>query len=1387
MSVTVFLANKGFTLPITELDERRREAYFKNPADTKNKLLPEEDKILKALGINLENAQCLMPHLANFFKHLPKCQSDSSLVLAKECETVQFVLWETLFAARSRSQDMYDENWKTKKPLADISAAINKQIINDLKPKPESLNDVDRLFKLIMKASVPGKEVTPVDKLFTLIVPSKMGENPQPLAPSPPGSGVFVGPTAPPADKSETPIPPSGTKGTDGSASGAFGAKGTAGNAGTAKVAAAGPADSGSAITAPSVVSSVSSWTGTARPGSTIGARTPEEQAAITARLAPHNDEVRADIARRAAEEAAAAAAPPPGGWTGTARPGSTIGARTPEEQAAITARLAPHNAEVRADIARRAAEAAAAAAAPPPGGWTGTARPGSTIGARTPEEQAAITARLAPHNDEVRADIARRAAEAAAAAAKAAEPPPPHDPLSVLPTIEEISTQCAKKKVKAKGKDGLPLKESYVDQFIRSLYFFYCIKYQQKLKLSTKFDKPEILDRLKRFLQEWQTALTADRDGTFAFLGLNPTEKERLNKIYIAYQNAGVGPNPALVYDCNKLVEQAAGRLNRFIPYILMSEKQRIYNSEFSMWSGRFTDPDANAPRNLNDVGVLIYTEAENRRYIEGGVPVVLNIVTTADIQYDNSYVIGGKYMNELTLIKDLVTNNYVLNIHPWLMYLFNKARNDKEPIGDGSKKRSIEEWFLRNLFGNNYIPPKDPRTTFRRFKNVFKNGITSVIREQLNVAYYVICNAIATADQYYIPNTFYSKSNEIKSSFILGWLRDPATNYRLVEDAMEWVAPNNEPLTREKLIAFFEAARRQTRKNGNRNNADRTLTWASNLRDVMTRVPGSPPPAPPPPPPPPTSWTGIAQPGTRIGARTPEEQAAITARLAPHNAEVREDIARRAADEAAAAVKAAEAAAAAAAAARAAAASRGRNTLRREVRRLGEPTRTQRLANIRRRAAELQREEELADMARTRQWTGTDQPGTKRLGARTPEERAAIRARLNARNTATRRAAASRGRNALRRGLHTRRLENIRRRAAEEQALLPPDGVWTGALTSPPPRNETEAERAVRESVAAREASKRGRNKLRRGLKTRRIENIRRRAQEIKAEEEAARARIIEKAQRNLNALRASSRKVEKPNDGRLVLQEPRPGRRNTQHAESSNNLDYYNSNAAAAVAATTTAAAAAPPLPRRGWRNWARGRTLEQAANAKAERARLREEAAIEARLKKQLDEIKAKAGPINERLVAVRIETLRLQEYITERERDIKEKQEEIRQKKAEGATAAAAYTAAKGTRDEAAKRRAAADIVRTLRSKESTLQTLQKYVQEARSKIEKRQAEQTKLEADNRERIRKAQADSEAAVEEARQLHARIARMYQQSPDPALQASLNAELAELNAL
>ena len=195
MSVTVYLANKGFVLPATPMDDRRREAYFKNPTDSKNQLVPEEEKILLALGINKEafltnddKGSCLKDNMAQFFQQLPKCQSDTSLTLSKDCEIVQYVLWETLLAASARSQTAYADNFIQKKPLADISVAINQQIINDLKPKPEIQNDVDRLFTLIMKASIPAASAPAVDnsnELFTLMMKKSTVLAP-PAPPSPP-------------------------------------------------------------------------------------------------------------------------------------------------------------------------------------------------------------------------------------------------------------------------------------------------------------------------------------------------------------------------------------------------------------------------------------------------------------------------------------------------------------------------------------------------------------------------------------------------------------------------------------------------------------------------------------------------------------------------------------------------------------------------------------------------------------------------------------------------------------------------------------------------------------------------------------------------------------------------------------------------------------------------------------------------------------------------------------------------------------------------------------------------------------------------------------------------------------------------------------------------
>ena len=213
MSVTVYLANKAFVLPATEGDISRRNAYFKNPTDPRNQLKPEEDKILLALGINKEQAPNLTSYLAKFFEQLPKCQTDASIMLEKDCEVIQSVLWETLFAARSRSKVMYDDNWKTKKPWGDISVAINEQIISDLKPKPSAApTDIDKLFTLIFTEDVPVEIPQPsapqlpsaeqltasiqsilpiqpnandqaVNKLFTLIFIDEEEPLPEPSAP----------------------------------------------------------------------------------------------------------------------------------------------------------------------------------------------------------------------------------------------------------------------------------------------------------------------------------------------------------------------------------------------------------------------------------------------------------------------------------------------------------------------------------------------------------------------------------------------------------------------------------------------------------------------------------------------------------------------------------------------------------------------------------------------------------------------------------------------------------------------------------------------------------------------------------------------------------------------------------------------------------------------------------------------------------------------------------------------------------------------------------------------------------------------------------------------------------------------------------------------------
>ena len=1146
MSVTVFLANQGFTLPVTNVDDRRREAYFKNPTDPNYQLVPEEDKILLALGIDKQalgtlkenESSCLNGRMAEFFKQLPKCQSDSSLMLAKECEVVQCVLWETLLAAQSRSKDMYKDNWNKKKPWGDISVAINNQILNDLKPKRENLDDVDRLFTLIMKAGVPvaspisalssvpmpvsSAPPTPADvnKLFTLILPGQTEENPQPAVPSPPGS--------------------------------------------TAE-----PENAASAITAPSVSSNSS--TSTKSSWFTRKSKTP------------------------------------------FTKKGEQVNFNRPQTQ-------------------------------PNKPSWF-TRKFGKKPLSSTPGQQINLGASPNNETEEFQKEnpmvpSANRVGESPFTQRSTEVPlggPERGPPLGVIPTDEEINNQC-------EGRPRPTEREKHEEEFKRSLYFFHSVKHQKDISLANADLNPATETK---FLADWNKAIKGSRDklaASLKFLDVPADKLVEMNRLYHNFINGGTnGVNPILAHECNKLGETAAGLLERFYETIERTPSQRTYLFQHADWpSGNGNDINMQTPTSVNAVDVSVRDKTRHEYFTNEDMHH-LTILTTQDIDYtennDFDYNIQGRHITDYLLIRDLFAKNknYVLDISPQLIYLFYRERNIPRPTSDGQSV-TINDAFFKNAFGGNHIPPQ--------LASDLK------VQDQVDIAYYGICNTLTVTDKK--PYRFYSKPTSSKLNDIIEWLENATDQqYTPISNLMRWAVPAETPIGKSVLLDLFKSVAKKpqsflnrmfTRKNRkNRNNAATRRNQA--------------PPAPQEP--------RNALTAARAAAIGAPPQVLLEAPGVPKQKKEMDDA-----------------------------------TLR----------------NILARAAAKER----ANAAAAPSFVGTADSESRAVGARSAEEQALIQQRLNARNAVTRAAAASRGRNSLRRGLKTRRLRNIRGRA-----------------------EEIKAEEA---RIAARLQSERN--------------------------------RIQQNAQRNLNALREESQ-----NNGDLILQEPPAPRRGIAEVEQPvNNSAFYNQDAEVEAPAPAPApAAAAAPLPPRGWRNWARGRTVEQAAEAKADRARAREEAAIDAQLKEQLRAIKAEAGTENERLVAVRIASHRLQEYITDREKDIREKKEQIREKKAESVEAVAVYTAARGTGNEEAKRKVAINLLKSLKSKESTLQTLQRYVQEARGKMETHQAEQARLEAAESERRRRTLAESEAAVAEAERQHAAIARMFRRPLTPAETAAAQAEL------
>ncbi len=157
MASKVQISNQTFTIGFTTQDDTRREAYFR---DGSTQLTDQEKAVLAALGIDAILEKSLKPHLAEFFRKLATCSSDTNLILQKECEVPYFVVWSALFANRKETQRRFNENKRKFASMMDITDAMTAALLKNLRPVP--LDAVKEIFTLIPLQSTPA--VDPVSQ-----------------------------------------------------------------------------------------------------------------------------------------------------------------------------------------------------------------------------------------------------------------------------------------------------------------------------------------------------------------------------------------------------------------------------------------------------------------------------------------------------------------------------------------------------------------------------------------------------------------------------------------------------------------------------------------------------------------------------------------------------------------------------------------------------------------------------------------------------------------------------------------------------------------------------------------------------------------------------------------------------------------------------------------------------------------------------------------------------------------------------------------------------------------------------------------------------------------------------------------------------------------------
>ncbi len=163
-TAVIHLGNKSFRLFVSETDKQRRILYSKEQPG--GDLTGDEREILNSLGVDavLENA--LRPYLAEFFNTLQHCNTDSKLILNKECEAAHYVVWSTLFNMKKDTKKRMDEN-KAKYPGGtDLNVAMIGTLTDEFQASPYA-SFINQLFTLKFK-TLPEDDAKFIQNMFTL-------------------------------------------------------------------------------------------------------------------------------------------------------------------------------------------------------------------------------------------------------------------------------------------------------------------------------------------------------------------------------------------------------------------------------------------------------------------------------------------------------------------------------------------------------------------------------------------------------------------------------------------------------------------------------------------------------------------------------------------------------------------------------------------------------------------------------------------------------------------------------------------------------------------------------------------------------------------------------------------------------------------------------------------------------------------------------------------------------------------------------------------------------------------------------------------------------------------------------------------------------------------